>query len=36
MVIYDGYLGRAFFRPTKNNAPLVVDSDGVMTRMITF
>jgi hypothetical protein len=29
MVIYDGDLSRALFRPAENKAPLLVDPDGV-------
>ena len=36
MVIYDADLGRAFFRPAENKAPLVVDPDGVKPRMISL
>jgi len=34
MVIYDGDLGRASFRPTEDKAPLVVDPDRVEPRKI--
>lgn len=36
MVIDDGDLGRTFFRPAENKAPLVVDPDGVKPRMISL
>ncbi len=32
MIIYDGNLGRTSIGPTEDNAPLVVDSNGIMPR----
>ena len=34
MIIYDGRLGRSFFGPPKNDAPLVIDPNGVQARQI--
>ena len=36
MVISDRDLGRAFFRPTENKAPLVVDPNGMKAGPISF
>ena len=34
MIVHDGHLGRSFVGPPENDAPLVIDPNGVQARQI--
>ena len=34
MIVHDGHLGRSISGPSENDAPLVIDPDGVKARQI--